>query len=133
MDKIPVLLDTDPGNDIDDALVISYLLRKKECELLGVTTVTGAVEKRAAIVEVLCHAAGRKNVPIHCGRSEVLAYGPGQPGCPHYDAISKIPHKIDRKPNEAVEFMVRRRYVHVASGHTAESRHGAAAFPQPAS
>jgi purine nucleosidase len=105
MDRIPVLLDTDPGSDIDDALVISYLLRKKECELLGITTVTGPVEKRAAIAEVLCHAAGRKDVPIHCGRSEVLVYGPGQPNCPHYDAIAKLPHRLDRKANEAVEFM----------------------------
>jgi len=105
MDRVPILLDTDPGNDIDDALVISYLLKKKECDLLGITTVTGAVEQRAAIAEVLCHAAGRKNVPIHCGRSDVLAYGPGQPGCRHYEAIADLPHKKDRKPDEAVDFL----------------------------
>lgn len=107
MDRIPVLLDTDPGSDIDDALVIGYLLKKKECELLGITTVTGPVEQRAAIAEVLCRAAGRKDVPIHCGRSDVLAYGPGQPNCPHYDSIASLPHRKDRKPNEAVDFLRR--------------------------
>lgn len=105
MNRIPILLDTDPGNDIDDALVISYLLKKKECELLGITTVTGAVEQRAAIAEVLCRAAGRRDIPIHCGKSDVLAYGPGQPGCRHYDSIAALPHRKDRKPNEAVDFM----------------------------
>lgn len=30
-DKIPILLDTDPGNDIDDAVAISYLLRQPRC------------------------------------------------------------------------------------------------------
>lgn len=35
MEKI--LLDTDIGTDIDDAITISYLLKQKRCELLGVT------------------------------------------------------------------------------------------------
>ena len=105
MKKIPVLLDTDPGNDIDDALAISYLLRKPECELLGITTVTGPVEKRAAIAEVLCAAARREDIPIICGRSEVLAYGQGQPGCAQYDPIAEMPHRLNRKQDEAVDFL----------------------------
>ena len=31
MEKIPLLLDTDPGSDIDDAVAISYLLRQPRC------------------------------------------------------------------------------------------------------
>lgn len=105
MEKIPVLLDTDPGNDIDDALAISYLLMKPECELLGITTVTGPVEQRAAIAEVLCNAAGRSDIPIVCGRSEVLEYGQGQPWCAQYEPIADLPHKLDRRRDEAVEFL----------------------------
>ena len=107
MAKTKVLLDTDPGSDIDDALAISYLLKKPECELLGVTTVTGPVDKRASIVEILCHAAGRNDVPIHCGRSDVLAYGPGQPACPHYDSVSGTPHRTTWEPDSAVDFLRR--------------------------
>ena len=105
LDRIPILLDTDPGNDIDDALAISYLLKKPECELLGITTVTGPVEQRAAIAEVLCRAAGREDIPIVCGRSEVLAYGQGQPWCAQYEPISTLPHTLDRKRDEAVDFL----------------------------
>lgn len=105
MDRIPVLLDTDPGNDIDDALAISYLLKKPECELLGITTVTGPVEKRAAIAEVLCNAAGHQDVPIHTGSRDVLLYGPGQPGCAQYEPIKDLPHRLDRTPFEAVNFL----------------------------
>lgn len=105
MDKISILLDTDPGNDIDDALAISYLLSHPKCDLKGITTVTGPVEQRAAIAEVLCHAAGRKDVPIHCGRSEVLAYGQGQPWCAQYEPIKDMPHKLNRKQDEAVDFL----------------------------
>ena len=41
---IPVLFDTDIGNDIDDAVALAYLLRQPRCELLGVTTATGNVK-----------------------------------------------------------------------------------------
>ncbi len=105
MTKIPILLDTDPGNDIDDALAIAYLLKKPECVLLGITTVTGPVEQRAAIAEVLCNAEGRSDIPIICGRSEVLAYGQGQPWCAQYEPISHLPHRLDRKRDEAVDFL----------------------------
>ena len=105
MTKIPILLDTDPGNDIDDALAISYLLKKPECEFLGITTVTGPVEKRAAIAQVLCDAHGRSDIPIICGRSEVLAYGQGQPWCAQYEPIAHLPHNVDRKQDEAVDFL----------------------------
>lgn len=105
MERIPILLDTDPGSDIDDALAIAYLLRQPRCELVGVTTVTGDVAKRAAIVEVVCRAYGREDVPIHLGISDTLAHGPGQPRVPHYDAIAHLPHRMDRPANTAVDFL----------------------------
>ena len=36
-----LLLDTDIGSDIDDAVCLAYLLAQPACELLGITTVTG--------------------------------------------------------------------------------------------
>lgn len=36
-----VLLDTDIGTDIDDAVCLAYLLANPECELMGITTVSG--------------------------------------------------------------------------------------------
>ena len=102
---IPILLDTDPGSDIDDALAISYLLSQPECELVGITTVTGDVVKRAAIVEALCEAVSRRHIPIVAGRQGVLAYGPGQPNVPQYEAILDHHLRLDRKPNQAVDFL----------------------------
>lgn len=43
-----ILLDTNIGGDIDDAVCLAYLLREPQCALLGVTTVCGESEKRAA-------------------------------------------------------------------------------------
>ena len=92
---VPVLFDTDIGNDIDDAVALAYLLRQPQCELLGITTVTGDTAKRAALAEVICRAAGREDVPIHAGLTGPLLFGPGQPQVPQYAAIEPLPHRKD--------------------------------------
>ena len=104
-DAIPVLLDTDIGTNIDDALALAYLLRQTRCELVGITTVTGDVRKRAACAEVICRTAGRLDVPIHCGCSDPLPPGPGQPGVPLYEAIRDLPHERERPGHSAFDFL----------------------------
>lgn len=64
MEKI--LLDTDIGGDIDDAICLAYLLKEPKCDLLGITTVCGESEKRASVADAVCKAAGR-SVPIVAG------------------------------------------------------------------
>ncbi|HEX4124628.1 MAG TPA: nucleoside hydrolase, partial [Tepidisphaeraceae bacterium] len=104
-DTIPVLFDTDIGSDIDDAVALAYLLRQPRCELLGITTVTGDVAQRAACAEVICRAAGKADIPIHCGIGDVLAFGPGQPHVPQYEGIRHLPHRTDWRKNTAVDFL----------------------------
>src|SRR3989442_8409985 len=105
--RVPVILDTDIGSDIDDAVALAYLLRQPRCELLGVTTVTGNVAQRAALCDVICREAGRDDVPIHAGAPEVLLFGPGQPQVPQYEAIAGRPHRTEFPSNTAVEFLRR--------------------------
>ncbi len=104
---IPVLLDTDIGSDIDDAVALAYLLRQTRCELLGITTVTGDVAKRCALADVICQAVGRTTIPIHAGASRILLHGPGQPEVPQYEALRGRPHRVDWPANTAVEFLRR--------------------------
>ncbi len=109
IDRIPVLLDTDPGSDIDDAICLAYLLAQPRCELLGVTTVSGRdPRQRASIVDAICRVAGRTEVPIHAGVS--LRYDEGtvvQPEVPHYAALNRYPHRpAEEFPSAtAVEFL----------------------------
>ena len=49
---VKILLDTDIGSDIDDAVALAYLLMQPEAELLGMTTVSGQSRLRAATAEV---------------------------------------------------------------------------------
>lgn len=103
-ERIPVLLDTDIGSDIDDALALAYLLRQPQCELVGVTTVSGNVAQRSACVRAICESAGRPEVPVHDGSSEVLLFGPGQPNVPQYEVIAARVAAQPR-PHDAVDFM----------------------------
>jgi purine nucleosidase len=105
MDRIPVLFDTDIGTNVDDALALAYLLRQPACRLLGVTTVSGPVDRRAACAAAVCSAAGRADVPIHCGASSPLLFGPGQSDVPHFHALPAGPPVQFNARADAVEFL----------------------------
>ena len=74
-----ILLDTDMDGDIDDALALAYLLKQPHGELLGITTVGGEAEKRAAFASAMCHAAGQAAVPVHVSASAPLLVPERQP------------------------------------------------------
>jgi purine nucleosidase len=107
VDHVAVLFDTDIGSNIDDALALAYLLRQPKCTLLGITTVSGPVERRGACAAAVCVAAGRNDIPIHCGASSPLLFGPGQPDVPHFDALAdSIKAIANEAPRPtAVEFL----------------------------
>lgn len=106
METIPVLLDTDIGSDIDDAVALAYLLRQPRCELLGVTTVSGEPEKRASLADAVCRAAGRDNLPIHVGTEPPILIAPRQPRAPQYEALTDAwPHRTFPKENTAIAFL----------------------------
>jgi purine nucleosidase len=99
-----LLLDTDIGGDIDDALCLAYLLAQPECELLGITTVAGEVEKRAKMASILCHVAGEQ-LPILPGVAKPLL-APAQPqGIEQAAALKRWRHETEFPPGEAIEFL----------------------------
>jgi inosine-uridine nucleoside N-ribohydrolase len=73
-EKIPILLDTDIGTDIDDAFALALILQSPELDLLAVTTVAGDTQARARLAAKMLHEAGRSNVPVAAGEP-----GPSQP------------------------------------------------------
>ncbi|MEI8242685.1 MAG: nucleoside hydrolase [bacterium] len=109
-DRIPVILDTDIGSDIDDAVCLSYLLQQPRCELLGITTVSGMARERAALADAVCRAAGRTDIPIVAGTEVGLTSGViVQPACPQAEVLPRFPHRHPQEfePNAAVEFLRR--------------------------
>jgi inosine-uridine nucleoside N-ribohydrolase len=101
-----ILLDTDIGSDIDDAVCLAYLLAQPACELVGVTTVSGESVKRAMMVDALCQVAG-KAVPIYPGIEKPLFIDAHQPEAPQAAKLSNWPHNTDFPKGEAIDFMRR--------------------------
>jgi purine nucleosidase len=101
---IKLLLDTDIGSDIDDALCLAYLLAQPDCELLGITTVTDEAEKRAMLASALCKAAG-KHIPISPGAEYPLLASQQQPHAPQARALHKWDHDTTFPRGQAVEFL----------------------------
>lgn len=68
-----VILDTDIGDDIDDALALALILASPELELVGVTTVFGntPARTRQALTELVI--AGRPDVPVASGCGATMA------------------------------------------------------------
>lgn len=64
---VPVILDTDIGDDIDDTWALAYLLRSPELDLKMVVTDYGDTVYRARLTARLLEVAGRSDVPIGIG------------------------------------------------------------------
>lgn len=99
-----LLVDTDIGSDIDDAICLTYLLARPDCEVLGITTVTGEADKRAMLASALCLVAG-KIVPIFPGIEVPLLAAQQQPVAPQAGALSYWEHATTFPACQAVEFM----------------------------
>jgi purine nucleosidase len=99
-----VLLDTDIGTDVDDAVALAYLLCQPDCELLGITTVTGESEKRASLASVMCQAAG-KEIPIYPGADHPMRGEQRQPIAQQAAALPRWPHQTDFPLNQAIDFL----------------------------
>ncbi len=67
-EKVPILLDTDIGSDIDDAFALALAVASPEIDLAGVTTVTAGAEDRAWMVCRFLTAVGRREVAVAWGR-----------------------------------------------------------------
>ena len=70
--RIPVILDTDIGDDIDDTWALGLLLRCPELELKLVLTDFGKPEYRAALAAKFLTQVGRSEIPVGLGVPSTL-------------------------------------------------------------
>lgn len=103
--KEKILLDTDIGTEVDDAITLAYLLANPACDLVGVTTSCGESIRRAELASALCRAAGRPEVPIHAGCEEPLFIPQMEKYAPQASILDKWEHDTGFRPNTAVPFM----------------------------
>lgn len=68
-----IILDTDMGDDIDDAYALALILASEELQLLGVTTVFGNTPARTQQALTLLQIAGRPDIPVATGTPGILS------------------------------------------------------------
>jgi len=74
--RIPVILDTDIGDDIDDTWALVLALKAPELDLKLIVTDFGNTEQRAKLVARVLELAGRTDIPIGIGSKENDEPGP---------------------------------------------------------
>jgi purine nucleosidase len=62
-----IILDTDIGDDIDDAFAVALALRSPELQILGITTTFGDTEMRAKLLDRFLAEGGRPDIPVAAG------------------------------------------------------------------
>jgi purine nucleosidase len=104
-----VVLDTDIGTDVDDALALALILGSPELRLEAVTCVYGDVALRARMVLELLRLRGSDDVPVYLGVEKPLlgrrpVYWAGHEGQGLLEGA-----KASRRPEaeNAVDFLVR--------------------------
>jgi len=105
--KEKILYDTDIGSDIDDSLCLAYLLNQKQCDLLGITTVSGEPVIRAMLASALLKVASRDDIPIYPGVEQPLLTPQKQATAHQSKYLPKYPHETKFPEGEAIEFLRR--------------------------
>ncbi len=90
---IPVILDTDIGDDIDDTWALSFLLRSPELDLKLVVTDYGDTVYRAKIAARLLEVAGRTDVPVGIGVRQATGGGRQEAWVKDYD-LRRFPGQV---------------------------------------
>ena len=70
--RIPILIDTDLGDDVDDAAALLVVLNSPELDLRGITTVYKDTAKRAEMVKDLLKQKGAEGIPVIAGSERAL-------------------------------------------------------------
>src|SRR5437763_1117808 len=90
IETVPVIFDTDIGDDIDDTWALAMILKSPELDLKLVTTTCGKAEYRGKLVARLLEIAKRTDVPIGLGAGGKAGDGAQQPWVKEYQ-LDKYP------------------------------------------
>jgi inosine-uridine nucleoside N-ribohydrolase len=104
-----VIIDTDVGDDVDDAFALALALRSPELQIIGVTTTFGDTETRAKLVDRFLAEVGRPDIPVAAGAPTPVkgtftqrryAEGGRDMKPSHPDAVAFMLEQIRRYPGQ---------------------------------
>jgi inosine-uridine nucleoside N-ribohydrolase len=94
--RIPAILDTDIGSDIDDTWALAMMLNSLELDVKLVVSATGDTVERAKLIAKMLEAAGRTDIPVGIGVKQCDdPNGPQAPWVEGYD-LQKYPGVVHK-------------------------------------
>lgn len=115
-DRIPLLIDTDPG--VDDALALLMALRDPRHEVVALTVAAGNVGLRHTVANALklCEVAGRTDVPVFAGCDRPLLHAAPDAAHVHgedgFGDVGYVPAARGAEDGHAVEAILRLSHAH---------------------
>lgn len=101
------ILDTDIGDDIDDAFALALVLKSPEIKLLGITTEYGDTALRSRLLGRYLNSVGREDIRIATGKatphSNVFtqaAYAERMPNTKYPDGVEFLLEQIKAHPGQ---------------------------------
>ncbi|GAC1662229.1 MAG: nucleoside hydrolase [Candidatus Acidiferrum sp.] len=107
--KQKVIIDTDIGDDIDDALAVGLALNSPELEVIGITSAWGDTKLRARLLDRLLRETDHGDIPVAIGierhKEKEAAFSQAawalrEPAKPHQDAVDFLLQQIKKYPGE---------------------------------
>jgi inosine-uridine nucleoside N-ribohydrolase len=102
-----VIIDTDIGDDIDDAFAVTLALASPELKVLGITSAWGDTELRSRMLDRLLCEAGRMDIPVSTGMKTASktqfsqeVWAKAGESHTHGDAVDFLLDQIRKNPNE---------------------------------
>ena len=104
-----VIIDTDVGDDVDDAFALALAMKSPELEILGVSTTFGDTETRAKLADRFLGEVGQPDVPVSAGKPTATknpmsqrryAEGGHFPKASHEDAVEFLLQQIRKYPGD---------------------------------
>lgn len=109
MEKLKLIIDTDIGDEIDDALALYYAMRR-EYDIIGITCVYKNTEERARITKLLLslYGKGYERVPVYAGHGTPIAEERAEypHTCHYHDGLNAPEYAPDGYKDAAVDFII---------------------------
>jgi inosine-uridine nucleoside N-ribohydrolase len=104
-----IIIDTDIGDDIDDAFALALAVKSPELQILGVMTTFGDTEARAKLTDRFLAEIGRPKIPVLAGKATATKNQMSQrkygevthfAKTSHADAVEFLLQQIQKYPEE---------------------------------
>ena len=104
--RIPIILDTDLGDSIDDAMALAFALRSPELDVRAVTTVIDDVESKTRLAWKMLGILNRRDIALAMGAVEPLLDPVMATSSKEFDVLTRNDTIPDAARRRAVDLIV---------------------------